>query len=181
MESREKLPACEEMIMSILWSADEDLDLMTVTAKAEERFGKIWKLQTVATFMTRLEKNKYISIYKVGRYSHYHPMVSLDEYRNAKLQEVTDLLFEGRQEKLVEFWMNSHSWIPLNELMPKIQSKVLLSLRDRDICTGFRAGTEGYFFVESGGFVESEYVLAWQPLPEPFKINEGEALNGKAD
>lgn len=103
MESREKLSACEEMIMSILWSADEDLDLMTVTAKAEERFGKVWKLQTVATFMTRLEKNKYISIYKVGRYSHYQPIVSLDEYRNMKLKEVTELLFEGKTEKLIEF------------------------------------------------------------------------------
>lgn len=98
MESREKLSQCEEMIMSILWSAEEDLDLMTVTAKAEERFGKVWKLQTVATFMTRLEKNKYISIYKVGRYSHYQPIVSLDEYRDMKLKEITDLLFAGQKE-----------------------------------------------------------------------------------
>lgn len=103
MESREKLAECEEMIMSILWAAEEDLDLMTVTAKAKERFGKEWKLQTVATFMTRLQKKKYLSIYRIGRYSHYHPIVSLDEYRQAKLIEITNLLFDGKRAKLISF------------------------------------------------------------------------------
>lgn len=44
MENREKLAECEEIIMSILWSAEEDLDLMTVKDKAKERFGKDWAL-----------------------------------------------------------------------------------------------------------------------------------------
>ena len=103
MEKREKLAECEEMIMSILWFSEEDLDLITVTAKAKERFGKEWKLQTVATFMTRLEKKKYISIYRIGRYSHYHPVVSLDEYRKTKLEEVCTLLFDGDTTKMMEF------------------------------------------------------------------------------
>ena len=103
MEKREKLAECEEMIMSILWSSEEDLDLMTVAANAKERFGKEWKLQTVATFMTRMEKKKYIDIYKIGRYSHYHPVVSLDEYRKVKMEEVGELLFDGDFEKMSEF------------------------------------------------------------------------------
>ena len=105
MEKREKLAECEEMIMSILWSSEEDLDLITVTAKAKERFGKEWKLQTVATFMTRMEKKKYISIYRIGRYSHYHPVVSLDEYRNWKLMEVRKMLFDDNQQEL-EIYVN---------------------------------------------------------------------------
>ena len=103
MEKREKLAECEEMIMSILWSSEEDLDLMTVAANAKERFGKEWKLQTVATFMTRLEKKKYIDIYKIGRYSHYHPVVGLDEYRKAKLEEVCGILFEEDLEQMARF------------------------------------------------------------------------------
>ena len=103
MEKREKLAECEELIMSILWSSEEDLDLMTVTGKAKERFGKEWKLQTVATFMTRLEKKKYIDIYKIGRYSHYHPIVKLDEYRKEKMEEVCMLLFGGDWKKMMEF------------------------------------------------------------------------------
>ena len=103
MEKREKLAECEEMIMSILWSSEEDLDLMTVAANAKERFGKEWKLQTVATFMTRMEKKNYIGIYKISRYSHYHPVVSLDEYRKGKMEEVGELLFDGDFEKMSEF------------------------------------------------------------------------------
>ena len=103
MEKREKLAECEEMIMSILWSSEEDLDLMTVVAKAKERFGKEWKLQTVATFMTRMEKKKYIDIYKIGRYSHYHPVVSLDEYRKGKMEEVCGILFEEDLEQMARF------------------------------------------------------------------------------
>ena len=103
MEKRERLAECEEMIMSILWSSDEDLDLMTVTAKAKKQFGKEWKIQTVATFMTRLAKKKYISIYRVGRYSHYRPVVSLDEYRNSKLEEVCRTLFEEDIEQMTRF------------------------------------------------------------------------------
>lgn len=106
MEKREKLTECEEMIMSILWSSEEDLDLMTVTDNAKERFGKEWKLQTVATFMTRLEKKKYISVYRIGRYSHYHPVVSKDEYRKEKVEEVCGILFEEDLEQMARFIAN---------------------------------------------------------------------------
>ena len=103
MAKREKLTECEELIMSILWSSEEDLDLMRVQDKVKERFGKEWKLQTVATFMTRMEKKKYISIYRIGRYSHYHPVVSIDEYRKEKMEEVCTLLFGNDVEKMLEF------------------------------------------------------------------------------
>lgn len=73
----------------------EDFDLETVTRKVKERFEKVWKLQTVATFMTRLQKKGYISIYKVGRYSHYHPEVAPEEYRKERLIEMIDVLFDG--------------------------------------------------------------------------------------
>lgn len=106
MENREKLAECEEIIMSILWSAEEDLDLMTVRNKAEEKFGKEWKLQTVATFMTRIAKKGYISIYRIGRYSHYHPEVSMDEYRLIKLKEVNMVLFGGDIGAMQEFVSN---------------------------------------------------------------------------
>lgn len=76
---------------------------------------------------------------------------------------------------------NSHDWILLCEQVPQIQRKVLLSLKDMDICTGFRADTEGFFLVESGGFIKSEYVLAWQPLPDPYKMVDKEVPDGKAD
>lgn len=60
-------------------------------------------------------------------------------------------------------------WIPCVERMPDIEEMVLLSLRSLDIYVGFRANTEGQFFVDGEGYVKYENVLAWQPLPEPYK------------
>jgi len=134
-----ELSTCEKIIMSILWSAKEDLDLTTVTAKALERFGKEWKLQTVATFMTRLEKKKYISIYKVGRFSHYHPEVKLEDYRKQQLEEMKGLLFFGggytqveriqtmSEEELAEFLLYisfSYHWSEKEECIDWLRSRV---------------------------------------------------------
>lgn len=92
------LSVCEKQIMSILWERQpEDIDLYQVQTRAKERFGKVWKLQTIATFLKRLENKKYISVYRVGRYSHYHPEVSLVEYRS---KEFEDLVKECTEQEL---------------------------------------------------------------------------------
>ncbi len=82
-----EISVCEKMIMKVLWDAEEDLDLITVTARVKEEFGKVWKLQTVATFMTRLQKKGYINIYRIGRYSHYHPIVAKNDFKMCTVSE----------------------------------------------------------------------------------------------
>lgn len=64
-------------------------------------------------------------------------------------------------------------WIPCSERLPEVEADVLLSLRSLDVYTGFRANTEGCFYVDGEGYTECYNVLAWQPLPEPYK-QEGE-------
>ena len=103
---REKITECEEMLMVLLWESGEDLKLEEVTNRLKDRFGKVWKIQTTATILTRLENKGYLSRYKVGRYSHYHPEVSLDEYRTIKLTEVRNLLFCGNQRRMNKFIWN---------------------------------------------------------------------------
>ena len=63
----------------------------------------------------------------------------------------------------------NNGWIPCSEMLPDVEADVLLSLRSIDVHTGFMSNTEGYFYVDGEGYVEFENVLAWQPLPEPFK------------
>ena len=91
INENQKISDCEEMIMKILWESEDDLNLLEVTDRVATRYGKIWKLQTVATFLTRLKSKGWIDIYKVKRYSYYHPLVSVDEYRKEKIMEVFDL------------------------------------------------------------------------------------------
>ena len=66
----------------------------------------------------------------------------------------------------------NNGWIDCSERLPELEADVLLSLRSLDVYTGFRANTEGCFYVEGEGYVELENVLAWQPLPAPFKKGE---------
>jgi len=90
-----KLPDSELLIMMIIWNSIEDPDLMTVTRIAKERYGKIWKLQTVATFMTRLEKRGFITIYRIGRYSHYKEIITHEEYTTYAINETNAILFDN--------------------------------------------------------------------------------------
>ena len=63
----------------------------------------------------------------------------------------------------------NNGWIPCSERLPEVEADVLVSLRSLDVYTGFRANTEGCFYVEGEGYVEFENVLAWKPMLEPYK------------
>ena len=67
-------------------------------------------------------------------------------------------------------WTNG--WIPCSERLPEEEADVLLSLRSLDVYTGFRANAEGCFYIDGDGYVEYENVMAWMPLPEPYKESE---------
>lgn len=109
VKQKSKLSECEKMIMSILYSAEKDLDLAAITEKSKERFKKDWKLQTVATFMSRLQKKGYISVYRIDRYSHYHPEIEIEEYNQMVLEEVRELLFLGDSDKMADFILEMKS------------------------------------------------------------------------
>lgn len=63
---------------------------------------------------------------------------------------------------------NPNKWIPCSERLPEIHQDVILSLRNLDIEVGFRAETEPDFYCH-GYYIEPKSVLAWMPLPEPYK------------
>lgn len=65
-------------------------------------------------------------------------------------------------------------WIPVSERLPEIYLDVLLSLRSLDVEVGFRGSTEPYYYCH-GGYIDPQNVLAWQPLPEPYTAEGGEA------
>ena len=98
-----KLSECEEIIYAILLKSDHDLTLMEIKERAEERFGKVWTIQTIATFLKRIENKEYISSCRIGRYRHYHPEVSLEEYRKEKFWEIRELLSFKSYEEMADF------------------------------------------------------------------------------
>lgn len=86
-----------------------------------------------------------------------------DNYRANRIIDAAD-----------EYAEEHTKWIPVSEMVPEIHQHVLLSLRSLDIVTGFRGATEPYFYCDGaeGCYVEPQNVLAWQPLPEPYKEEE---------
>ena len=103
MENKPKLSECEEMILSILLNSDDDLTLTEIMEKAKSRFQKEWKMQTVATFMKRMEEKEYISSYRVGRYSHYKPEIKLCDFREQKFREIQELLLFSSTVDMADF------------------------------------------------------------------------------
>ncbi len=73
--------------MKIIWESEEDPDLAHVMNGVNQEFGKNWKPQTVSTFLARLVKKGYLSVYRKGRYSYYQPLVSKEEFKTSTVSE----------------------------------------------------------------------------------------------
>lgn len=54
-----ELSACEEMIMTIIWNSEAELDLAAVMTQTNERYHTAWKPQTVSTFLARAKKKAF--------------------------------------------------------------------------------------------------------------------------
>ena len=98
-----RLPECEELVMSIVWRADEAPDLAAVRERVNARYGKEWKPQTVSTILCRLVKKGFLSMYRKGRYCYYVPLIKQEEYCESQLRRMVTLFFCGDVQGLGKF------------------------------------------------------------------------------
>ena len=71
-----ELSACEEMIMTIIWNNEAELDL------------------------ARAKKKGFLASYQKGRYSYYQPLVSKEEYRKMKLLALLTQFYDNDREAM---------------------------------------------------------------------------------
>ena len=57
---REKLSICEEVIFLTLLSIGKEAGTAEIREAANKKYGYDWKMQTVSTFLLRIEKKGYI-------------------------------------------------------------------------------------------------------------------------
>ena len=89
------LTECEVSVMKCIWEADHDMALPEILNMVNTRNHKIWKPQTVSTFLTRLVKKDFLSMYRQGRSFFYHPLIEELDYG------------EGQINKCAELWCNN--------------------------------------------------------------------------
>ena len=64
------------------------------------------------------------------------------------------------------------NWIPVTERLPFISEEVLVYHKRRQITVGWRIGVAKWFVCDG---YETDDVLAWMPLPEPYKGENDES------
>ena len=99
----------------------------------------------------------------------------------ARLAEYEDTGLEPAE--VLQLKKNTVQWIPVAERMPERNKSVLLCMKSRSLRTGMCIQTGSYdgvfWFVQGAAGYESlatfEFrVLAWMPLPEPYRGGEYE-------
>ena len=92
----------------------------------------------------------------------------LAEYENTGLEP----------KEVLQLKKNAVQWIPVTERLPERNESVLLCMKSRSSRTGMCIQTgsydNGFWFIQGAAGYESLatfefYVLAWMPLPEPYR------------
>ena len=92
-------------------------------------------------------------------------------YADGMLDKAKEIVQEVAEEYATDINVGTNGWIPCSERMPEPIRPVLVTLKNwmKDKCF-VRVGrfhTDHWKIDE--GIVENSIVLAWQPLPEPYK------------
>lgn len=90
-----EISKCEKEVLNIIYAETDDLALQDVMSKVNEQFGHEWKPQTVSTFLARLVRKGWLSMYRKGRYCYYQPTISKEEYDKYIWNEVLTTSFRG--------------------------------------------------------------------------------------
>lgn len=96
-----ELTKSEFEIMKILWEADHDLILTEILPLAEEKYHKVWKRQTVSTFLSHLIEKGVAESYRKGRYFYYRPIAKEEDYKLTELKNTVDFWCNGSVSNLV--------------------------------------------------------------------------------
>ena len=93
----QSLTESEEIVMKSIWELGGNCTLSQIVNQSMEH-GKIWKLQTVATFLKHLETKDYVRPYKSGRFLHYEILIQEKDYKREAFQMFLNFWYHGKIE-----------------------------------------------------------------------------------
>lgn len=101
MKKIREMSETEQEIMEVLWKADTPKTLNELRDYFANERKKVWKPQTLATFLSRLEEKELILWEQRGRTRYYSPALTKSEYEGAKAKTLLDTLFKGSLKNFV--------------------------------------------------------------------------------
>lgn len=101
------LSNCEKLVLGCVYEFHKKKhkapSLKDVVSMIEEKYNITWKLQTICTFFSRIEKKGLISVAKNGRYSYYYPVVPYEVYVGQEINELCKIFFGDDKKEFKKF------------------------------------------------------------------------------
>ena len=102
-----ELSDCEKIVLGCIYEyhrkKQEAPNLKDIMAMLESSYGIVWKMQTICTFFSRMEKKGLISIKKNGRYSYYYPVLPFEVYVGQEIEQLCKVYFENEIKSFKKF------------------------------------------------------------------------------
>lgn len=101
MIKMQQLTESEEIVMKSVWELGGNCTLSQIVTQCMKH-EKIWRLQTVATFLKHLESKNYVRPYKDGRFLHYEILVQEKKYKKISFQKFLNFWYHGKIEYFLQ-------------------------------------------------------------------------------
>lgn len=108
-----KLPNSELQVMQYIWSQNKRLSSKDIITKMSKENG--WKQTTTLTILSRLIKKEFLSVYKIGIYSYYEPLIKQNDYIEYETANFMNTFYQGSIKNLLSS-LNDTSKIEKDEL-----------------------------------------------------------------
>ena len=104
------------------------------------------------------------------------PEITAEMFRNGCLESIEALMAEG-EIKDIEY----SPWIPISERAPEKDVEVLATTRWGEITIAEMFSANNWFIHEGATNAEIDEIVAWMPLPAPFKPQPSERTEERAE
>ncbi len=126
MEKMRRLPDTELEMMLVLWEADGEVPRAYFDQRLKE---KNWSINTINTYLSRLEKKGFLSCEKRGKMNFYRPAVGREEYLAFESRSVLDRLYGSSVKR---FMAALYQGKKLDESQLEELEELLEELKGRD-------------------------------------------------
>lgn len=100
MDKNPQLSDAQLDIMRIIWQNGGSI-MFAELSEALNNQGKIWKTNTVLTFLARLAERGMVEVRKHGRLNEYVALLSEGEYLSAQTRSFVEHVYGGNAKHLV--------------------------------------------------------------------------------